>query len=80
MESITKRMENYPSWYQDVVKAADMAENSPSPGCMVMKPWGYGVWEQIQKALDKKIKDTGHENCYFPLFIQLTFFKKETVN
>ncbi|MDD4519792.1 MAG: His/Gly/Thr/Pro-type tRNA ligase C-terminal domain-containing protein, partial [Alphaproteobacteria bacterium] len=77
MESITKRMENYPSWYQDVVKAADMAENSPSPGCMVMKPWGYGVWEQIQKALDKKIKDTGHENCYFPLFIPLSFFQKE---
>ncbi len=71
------RINDYPLWYQEVITAADMAENSASPGCMVIKPWGYGIWELIQKALDKKIKDTGHENCYFPLYIPLSFFAKE---
>lgn len=68
---------NYPEWYQNVITAADMAELSPSPGCMVIKPWGYGIWERIQRLLDDKIKETGHENCYFPLFIPLSFFQKE---
>jgi len=57
-----------------------MAENSPSRGCMVIKPWGYGIWENIQKNLDKMIKDTGHENAYFPLFIPLSFFEKEAAH
>lgn len=71
------RAEDYPEWYQQVIKAADMAENSVVRGCMVIKPWGYGVWEKIQSQLDKMIKDTGHENAYFPLFIPLSFLQKE---
>lgn len=71
------RQEDYPEWYQQVVRAADMAENAPVRGCMVIKPWGYGIWENIQQQLDKRIKDTGHENAYFPLFIPLSFFEKE---
>lgn len=71
------RESNYPEWYQNVVAAADMAEVSSSPGCMVIKPWGYGIWERIQHLLDEKIKETNHENCYFPLFIPLSFFQKE---
>ncbi|MBA3238516.1 MAG: proline--tRNA ligase [Parachlamydiaceae bacterium] len=71
------RKEDYPEWYQQVVKAADMAENSPVRGCMVIKPWGYGIWENIQQQLDLRIKDTGHENAYFPLFIPLSYLEKE---
>jgi prolyl-tRNA synthetase len=74
--SIT-RAENFADWYQAVVRDADMAENSPARGCMVIKPWGYGVWELIQRGLDARIKATGHENCYFPLFIPLSFIAKE---
>lgn len=73
----TTRKQNYPQWYQEVVSEADMAENSVSPGCMVMKAWGYGLWERIQRVLDDKIKETGHENYYFPMFIPLSFFQKE---
>ncbi|MCM8769621.1 MAG: proline--tRNA ligase, partial [Candidatus Omnitrophica bacterium] len=71
------RAEDYPEWYQQVVKAADLAENSPVRGCMVIKPWGYSLWENIQRALDEKFKDTGHKNAYFPLFIPLSFLQKE---
>jgi prolyl-tRNA synthetase len=71
------REEDYPEWYQQVIKAADMAENSPVRGCMVIKPWGYGIWENIQRYLDDRIKETGHENAYFPLFIPLSFLEKE---
>ncbi len=71
------RVEDYPEWYQQVVKAADMAENSVVRGCMVIKPWGYGIWEKIQSQLDAMIKATGHENAYFPLFIPLSFLEKE---
>lgn len=71
------RREDFPEWYQQVVKAADMAENSPVRGCMVIKPWGYGIWENIQQQLDLRIKNTGHENAYFPLFIPLSYFEKE---
>lgn len=74
---VPTRDEDYPEWYQQVIKAADMAENAPVRGCMVIKPWGYAIWEKIQRVLDKKIKDTGHENVYFPLFIPLSFFEKE---
>lgn len=63
------RSDDYPEWYQQVIKAADMAENSPVRGCMVIKPWGYRLWENIQRVLDKMFRDTGHQNAYFPLFI-----------
>lgn len=71
------READFPEWYQQVVKAADMAENSPVRGCMVVKPWGYGIWENMQKYLDAEIKRTGHENAYFPLFVPLSFLEKE---
>ncbi|WP_011385993.1 proline--tRNA ligase [Paramagnetospirillum magneticum] len=74
------REENFPEWYQQVIKASDMAENSPVRGCMVIKPWGYGIWEAIQRDLDRRIKETGHENCYFPLFIPLSFLEKEAAH
>jgi prolyl-tRNA synthetase len=71
------RADDYPEWYQQVIKAADLAENSPVRGCMVIKPWGYKLWENIRGILDKKFKDTGHENAYFPLFIPKSFLEKE---
>jgi prolyl-tRNA synthetase len=74
------RTENYAEWYQQVVRAADMAENSPVRGCMVIKPWGYAIWEQIQRALDAMIKETGHMNAYFPLFIPMSFLEKEAAH
>ena len=71
------REENYAEWYQQVVRAADMAENSPVRGCMVIKPWGMGIWENVQRGLDGMFKATGHKNAYFPLFIPLSFLEKE---
>ncbi len=71
------REENYPEWYQAVVRAADLAENSPVRGCMVIKPWGYSLWENIQRELDAMFKATGHVNAYFPLFIPLSYLEKE---
>jgi prolyl-tRNA synthetase len=71
------RAEDYPEWYQQVIKAADLAENSPVRGCMVIKPWGYALWENIQQTLDGKFKATGHQNAYFPLFIPKSFIEKE---
>lgn len=71
------REENFPEWYQAAVRDGDMAETSPVRGCMVIKPWGWGVWERIQAELDARIKETGHENCYFPLFIPMSFIAKE---
>ena len=71
------RDEDYAEWYQQVIKAADMAETSPVRGCMVIKPWGYGLWENMQRTLDRMFKDTGHVNAYFPLFIPLSFFERE---
>ncbi len=71
------RADNFPEWYQAVVREADMAETSPVRGCMIIKPWGYGVWELIQAELDRRIKATGHDNCYFPLFVPLSFIAKE---
>ncbi len=71
------RADDYPEWYQQVIKAADLAENSTVRGCMVIKPWGYGIWENMQRALDQMFKDTGHENAYFPLFIPISFLEKE---
>lgn len=71
------RTENYSEWYLAVVKAADMAEHSSVRGCMVMKPWGYGIWEQIQSLLNQEIKARGHQNVYFPLLIPLSNLEKE---
>lgn len=71
------RNENYPEWFQAVLKAADLSEHSPVRGCMVIKPWGYAIWENIQQALDEKFKETGHQNAYFPLFIPLSYMEKE---
>ncbi|KAF0199618.1 MAG: prolyl-tRNA synthetase [Bacteroidetes bacterium] len=71
------RAENYSQWYNDLVIKADMAENSAVRGCMVIKPYGYAIWEKMQAALDKMFKDTGHENAYFPIFIPKSFFSKE---
>jgi prolyl-tRNA synthetase len=71
------REENYPEWYQQVIKAADLAENSPVRGCMVIKPWGYALWEGMQRDLDRRFKETGHVNAYFPLFIPKSFLEKE---
>ena len=71
------RAENYPEWYQQVVRAADLAEMSPVRGCMVIKPWGYALWENMQRALDGMFKATGHSNAYFPLFIPLRYLERE---
>ena len=71
------REQNYPDWYQAVIRAADLAENSEVRGCMVIKPWGYSLWENMQRTLDDMFKATGHENAYFPLFIPMRFLEKE---
>ena len=71
------RSQDFPEWYQQVIKAADLAENSETRGCMVIKPWGYGIWELIQQQLDRRFKATGHQNAYFPLLIPLSYLEKE---
>jgi prolyl-tRNA synthetase len=71
------REQDFAAWYQTVIAEADLAEESGVRGCMVIRPWGYGMWERIQRLLDDRIKATGHENCYFPLFIPLSYFEKE---
>ncbi|MEW9889984.1 MAG: proline--tRNA ligase [Candidatus Symbiodolus clandestinus] len=72
-----KRSENFAEWYQQVIMHADLAENSPVRGCMVIRPCGYGIWENIQRELDQRFKETGHVNAYFPLLIPLSFLQKE---
>jgi len=74
------RSEDFPEWYQQVVRAAELAENSDVRGCMVIKPWGYGIWENIQQGLDAEFKATGHQNAYFPLFIPLSYLEKEAAH
>lgn len=74
---VPTREEDYPEWYQQVIKAAEMAENSAVRGCMVIRPWGYSIWEKMQRYLDDAIKKGGKENAYFPLFIPLSFLQKE---
>jgi prolyl-tRNA synthetase len=76
-KGITSRNEDYSQWYNDIVIKADLAEHSSVKGCMVIKPYGYSIWEKIQAVLDQKFKDTGHSNAYFPLFIPKSFFSKE---
>ncbi|MEI6523618.1 MAG: proline--tRNA ligase [Bacteroidota bacterium] len=74
---LTSKEENYSQWYNDLVVKADLAENSAVRGCMVIKPYGYAIWEKMQQVLDKMFKETGHQNAYFPLFIPKSFFSKE---
>ena len=76
-KGITTKEENYSQWYNDIVKKADLAENSAVRGSMVIKPYGYAIWEKMQSVLDGMFKETGHENAYFPLFIPKSFFSKE---
>ncbi|MFT3738203.1 MAG: proline--tRNA ligase [Breznakibacter sp.] len=76
-KELTSRSENYSQWYNDLVLKADLAENSAVRGCMVIKPYGYAIWEKMQSVLDRMFKDTGHVNAYFPLFIPKSFFSKE---
>jgi prolyl-tRNA synthetase len=72
-----RREEDFPEWYQQVIRASEMAEPSDVRGCMVIRPWGYGVWENMQRQLDAMFKATGHRNAYFPLFIPLSYFERE---
>ncbi|NQU86280.1 MAG: proline--tRNA ligase [Mariniphaga sp.] len=76
-KNLSTREENYSQWYNDIVIKADLAENSAVRGCMVIKPYGFAIWEKMQAALDKMFKDTGHQNAYFPIFIPKSFFNKE---
>lgn len=77
---LTTRAENYPEWYNEIVKKADLAENSEVRGCMVIKPYGYAIWERMQRILDDMFKETGHVNAYFPLFIPKSFLSKEAAH
>lgn len=79
-KELTSRSENYAQWYQDLVIKADLAENSAVRGCMVIKPYGYAIWEKMQAQLDSMFKETGHVNAYFPLFIPKSFFSKEAAH
>ncbi|MEL6845216.1 MAG: proline--tRNA ligase, partial [Bacteroidota bacterium] len=76
-KKLTSRSENYADWYNELVKKADLAENSEVRGCMVIKPYGYAIWERMQRILDDMFKETGHVNAYFPLFIPKSFLSKE---
>jgi prolyl-tRNA synthetase len=76
-KGITKRSEDYSAWYNELVNRADLAENSAVRGCMVIKPYGFSIWEKMQRALDDMFKETGHSNAYFPLFIPKSFLSKE---
>src|SRR5665648_262946 len=79
-KELTTRSENYSQWYNDLVVKADLADNSAVRGCMVIKPYGYAIWEKIQAELDRLFKATGHVNAYFPLFIPKSFFSKEAAH
>jgi prolyl-tRNA synthetase len=76
-KGLPKRSENYAEWYNELVKRADLAENSAVRGCMVIKPYGYAIWEKMQAQLDRMFKETGHANAYFPLFVPKSFLEKE---
>ncbi len=75
-----RRAEDFPEWYQQVVRLGELAENSDVRGCMVIKPWGYGLWERMQAGLDAMFKATGHQNAYFPLFIPISYMEKEAAH
>ncbi len=76
-QGITSRSEDYSKWYTDLVQRADLADYAPVRGCMIIKPYGYALWENIRDQLDRRFKDTGHQNAYFPLFIPESFLRKE---
>jgi prolyl-tRNA synthetase len=76
-KEITSREKDYSAWYNDIVKKASLAENSAVRGCMVIKPYGFAIWEKMQAKLDSMFKETGHVNAYFPLFIPKSFLSKE---
>lgn len=79
-KKLTSRTEDYSKWYNELVVKADLAENSAVRGCMVIKPYGYAIWEKMQAELDKKFKETGHQNAYFPLFVPKSLFEAEEKN
>ena len=79
-KGLPKRSEDYSLWYNELVKKAGLAENSAVRGCMVIKPYGFAIWEKMQQSLDKMFKDTGHENAYFPLFVPKSLFEAEEKN
>ena len=79
-KKLTKRSEDYSKWYNELVNKADLAENSAVRGCMVIKPYGFAIWEKMQAELDKKFKETGHQNAYFPLFVPKSLFEAEEKN
>ncbi|MGB3465887.1 MAG: proline--tRNA ligase [Cyclobacteriaceae bacterium] len=79
-KGLPKRAENYSAWYNELVKKADLAENSAVRGCMVIKPYGFAIWEKMQQELDRMFKETGHENAYFPLFVPKSLFEAEEKN
>src|ERR1700753_3586532 len=76
-KGVVSKEEDYSAWYNELVIKADMAEYSPVKGCMIIKPYGYSIWEKMQSVLDAMFKETGHSNAYFPLFIPKSFFSKE---
>ena len=76
-KKITPRSKDFSKWYNDIIMHADLAENSGVRGCMVIKPYGFAIWEEMKSVLDKMFKETGHVNAYFPLFIPKSFFSKE---
>jgi len=77
VKEITPKSEDFAQWYVDVIRKADLIDYAPVKGCMVIKPYGYGIWERIQEAFDRRFKETGHQNAYFPIFIPESFFQKE---
>ena len=79
-KNLTKRAEDYSKWYNELVVKADLAENSAVRGCMVIKPFGYAIWEKMQAELDRMFKETGHQNAYFPLFVPKSLFEAEEKN
>jgi prolyl-tRNA synthetase len=76
-KKLTTRAADFSAWYNEVVLRAELADYSPVRGCMVIRPPGYGIWERMQRALDDKFKETGHENAYFPLFIPQSYLQRE---
>ena len=79
-KKLTKRSEDYSKWYNELVVKADLAENSAVRGCMVIKPYGFAIWEKMQAELDRMFKETGHQNAYFPLFVPKSLFEAEEKN
>jgi len=76
VKEIASKEKNFPQWYVDVVRKAELADYTTIKGCMVIRPYGYGLWENMQAGLDRRIKETGHKNAYFPLFIPESLLKK----